>query len=268
KSPAFDDQPSFTPDGRSILFASSRLGAIDEAAAPGVTRPASQTDIYRYDIRPTRMSRLTRTPASEYSPTVMPDGAHISVVRVERDGRRRLWSVGIDGQGPAVLLPAITPVGDYVWIDDRTVALFVAGAGGAPATLQVADTRTGAARIAASGIGSSLQRMPSGAVTFVQHEPGVGASAAELVIKRLDRPRPPVATATVIRPVECATGPELVWTPGDTLLMACAGTLYRWRAREPRWTAVADLEALGLRDVTRLAVSPAGDRLALVGRPR
>ncbi|MEO8075293.1 MAG: hypothetical protein ABI818_03125 [Acidobacteriota bacterium] len=159
-----------------------------------MTRPASQTDIYRYDIGPTRMSRLTRTPASEYSPTVMPDGAHISVVLVERDGRGRLWSVGIDGQGPALLLPAITPVGDYVWIDDRTVAL--------------------------------------------------------------------------IRPVECATGPELVWTPDDALLMACAGTLYRWRAPEPGWTAVADLEALGLRDVTRLAISPAGDRLALVGRPR
>ena len=36
-----------------------------------------------------RISRVTQTPESEYSPTVMADGAHISVVRVEADGTQR-----------------------------------------------------------------------------------------------------------------------------------------------------------------------------------
>ena len=43
-------------------------------------------------------TRVTNTPESEYSPTVTPDGAHISVIRVEADGTQRLWRFTIDGR--------------------------------------------------------------------------------------------------------------------------------------------------------------------------
>src|SRR5436189_4442082 len=77
RSPGYDNQPSFTPDGAAIFFTSNRGG--------------SQTDIFRYDIASGATSRITSTPEGEYSPTVTPDGAHISVVRVEADGTQRLW---------------------------------------------------------------------------------------------------------------------------------------------------------------------------------
>src|SRR5256885_6703718 len=64
-SPGYDNQPSFTPDGRSILFTSIRDGG-------------TQTDIYRYVVATGTTSRVTHTPESEYSPTVTPDGGHIS----------------------------------------------------------------------------------------------------------------------------------------------------------------------------------------------
>src|SRR5262245_48538340 len=73
--PGYVTQPSFTPDGRSVLFTSMRGG--------------TQTDIYRYDIAPRAVVRVTDTPESEYSPTVTPDRAHISVIRVEPDGTQR-----------------------------------------------------------------------------------------------------------------------------------------------------------------------------------
>src|SRR5947207_2523419 len=72
RSPGYDNQPSFTPDGNSVLFTSIRGGR--------------QTDIYRYDFSSGATVRVTDTPESEYSPTVTPDGAHISVIRVEADG--------------------------------------------------------------------------------------------------------------------------------------------------------------------------------------
>jgi len=43
--------------------------------------------------------------------------------------------------------------------------------------------------------------------------------------------------------------------------------LYQWDSRgAASWQRVAELSALGLQGVTRLALSPAGDKLALVAR--
>jgi hypothetical protein len=49
--------------------------------------------------------------------------------------------------------------------------------------------------------------------------------------------------------------------------MAHDGGLHAWRAGAAAWERIADLGALGLRSVTRLAVSPKGDRIALVAIP-
>jgi hypothetical protein len=50
--------------------------------------------------------------------------------------------------------------------------------------------------------------------------------------------------------------------------MAHGGMLYGWRRGQSGWKEVISLERLSLRGVTRLAVSPRGDYLALVGLPR
>src|SRR6266850_1590572 len=64
----YNNQPSFLPDGKSILYTSIR---------------DKQADIYRYDLRAAATTQITNTAESEYSPTLMPDGKSISVVRVE-----------------------------------------------------------------------------------------------------------------------------------------------------------------------------------------
>ena len=65
-------------------------------------------------------------------------------------------------------------------------------------------------------------------------------------------------------PVPGATAPHVAWTPDGTLLMAHGGKLHAWRQGATQWSIVADLDAAGLRNVTRLAVSPKGTHLALV----
>jgi hypothetical protein len=49
--------------------------------------------------------------------------------------------------------------------------------------------------------------------------------------------------------------------------MAKDDVLYGWTRGQEGWREVARLEQLSLRGVTRLAVSPSGDYLALVGSP-
>ena len=265
-NPGYDNQPFFTPDGRSILFTSMR------GASPALrdNPSASQTDIYRYDIAARSIARVTQTPESEYSPTVMPDGDRISVVRVEADGTQRLAS--ITPSGPKVqidvVLPAVQPVGYHAWADDHTLALFILGANGAPATLQLADTQTGQARIVATDIGRSLQRMPGTGehrhISFVQRERA--GDRTVLVVKELDPASNAIATLTPA--VEGSEEADLAWTPDGTLLMAHGDVLFAWRRGQTGWKEVASFSRLSLRGVTRLAVSPKGDWLALVASPR
>ena len=253
-SPGYDNQPSFTPDGTGMLFTSIRGGG-------------TQTDIYRYDVASGATTRVTSTPESEYSPTVTPDGAHISVIRVEADGTQRLWRFTIDGRAPELVLADIKPVGYHAWADDHTLALFVLGS---PATLQLADTSAGTAEVLVRGINRSIQRIPGGGTISFVARSGAGADAT-LSIRELDpktkRITPLVDAVAGAREADCA------WTPDGMLVMAEKDVLYGWRrpsassGQAEGWRRLADLAALGLHGVTRIAISPKGDRIAFVTQP-
>lgn len=237
--PGYDNQPAFAANGDAILYTSQREG---------------QTDIYRHDLRTGATSRVTSTPESEYSATVMPGGDRFSAVRVEADSTQRLWSFALDGSDPRLVLAEVRPVGYHAWIDAHTLGLFVLGS---PATLQIADTRTGAARVAASDIGRSLHRVPGrAAVSFLHRADG----AARL---RVHDP----ADGSFEDLVEAL--PESVdyaWTPAGVLLMGSGSRLFAFDpATDTEWREVADLSAAGIAGITRLAVSPDGTRIAVVG---
>ena len=60
-------------------------------------------------------------------------------------------------------------------------------------------------------------------------------------------------------------GEDYAWTPDGKLLMGQGAKLFVW---DPTlggdWREIADLGSAGIGGITRLAVSPLGDRLALV----
>ena len=258
-SPGYDNQPSFTPDGRAVLFTSVRGDRKPDPA----NSAATGSDIYRYDIAGQQLTRLTDTPESEYSPVVTPDGQHFSTIRVEADGTQRLWRFTLDGRNPEVVLADVKPVGYHAWIDSGAVAVFVLGS---PATLQLADVKTGKADVVARDIGRSLQRMPGGGISFVARQAAGSGERPILTISQLTPESR--AVATLVRAPADTTDADVAWTPDGLLLMASGATLYGWRRGEAEMRPVADLSALGLSGVTRIAISPLGDRIALVARPR
>ena len=241
--PGYDNQPSFTPDGRSLLYTS--IGADGEADSWMIALPDGAA------------RRLTHTAIGVYSPTVTPDGASFSVIRVEADSTQRLWKFPLAGGAPTVVLERVKPVGYHAWVDDHTLALFVLGARlgtNAPATLQLADTRTGNAEVVASDIGQAVVKVPGrAAVTFVQVAPDTGRFVTELDAR----------TKATRRMFALPDGANyLAWTPGGTLLTAAGSVVYR--RGEDGWDVVADFAGSGVRGISRLAVSPSGDRLAFV----
>lgn len=245
----YDNQPSFTADGQSILY--TRI----EGDAP--------SDVWRIDLATRAQVNVTRTTVeSEYSPTPMPDGRHFSTVRVEADSAQRLWRFALDGaEAPSLLFEKIAPVGYHVWAGDVTLGLYVLGAplgrGNAPATLQLADVRTGTGEVVARDIGRVLQKIPGrAAISYLQQ--GKDTSW----ITALD-----VRTG---RSTRIAPAPEHseyhVWLP-DGLLVASAGSRLLIRV-DGRWDVLADLAVDGVRNISRLALSPTGDRLVFVAEDR
>ncbi len=238
----YNNQPSFLPDGRSILYTSIR---------------DKQADIYRYDLRSRATSQITNTAESEYSPTLMPDGNNISVVRVEADGTQRLWKFPLNGGQPSLILEHIKPVGYHLWIDNHTLALFILGAKGKPNTLQVVDVPTEKAEIVAENPGRILRRIPHrNKLSFVQK-----ISDREWIVKAFDLKTRKIATMIKTFPgIE-----DYAWTPAGILLMAKGAKMFKWNpAVDQDWLEIADFSEAGLNRITRITVSPKGDRIAIV----
>ena len=239
----YDNQPAFVPDGTALLY-TSRRGA--------------QTDIFRIELESGAAAPVAVTLESEYSATPVPDGDGFSVVRVERDGRQRLWSFPYGGGLPGLLLERPEPVGYHAWVDASTIALYVLGN---PATLHLAGL-DGSTRLVREGIGRSLQPVPGARALAYVDKPAEG----RWWIRRLD-----LDTGEDEALVATLIGSEdFAWTPEGRLLMAQGAVLFELQpgGESTEWRELADMGPHGAGAITRLAVSPGGDRVAFVAAAR
>jgi hypothetical protein len=237
----YDNHPWFLPDGSAFLYVSQVDG---------------QTDVFRHDIATRASTRLTHTPENEYSPTLPGDGSRLMVVRWAADmSDGALWWYSVDGEPRGEATGSVPRVGYYAFADDRTLALFI---NDAEQSFFLSDTRTGeATRIGEAMGGSAPRRMPgkAGAVSFLRQD-------AEAVwwLSRLD-----VATREMTPLVPMLGGvANYTWLADGSALAAQGGTLHRWTPGSGSWRAMHTFDDPALQGITRLAVSPRGDRIALV----
>jgi Tol biopolymer transport system component len=245
RRPGYDNQPSFLTDATALLYA-----AIDSSG---------QADIWRYDLRSRRRTRLTDTPESEYSPTVMPGSTRFSVVRVERDSTQRLWSFRLDGSDPQLVLETLAPIGYHAWLDQFRLAVFVLGS---PNTLHVVRRDGSEDVLRASHIGRTIQRVPAqNWYSFVQ----LDSTRTPWIVAQ------PFEGGPVSRLVRVAEDNEFYsWAPDGTLLSASKGEITRWNGvsgEGSAWLPVPSAAPLAVKNISRLAVSPDGRWLAFVAEP-
>ena len=246
----YDNQPSFTPDSRSVLFTSVREDA--------------QADIYRYDLRTRATTRITSTPESEYSATVYGDGSRFSAIRVEADSTQRLWSFRLDGSDPRVVFDAIKPVGYHAWVDSTTVAMFLLGR---PNALVVADLRGGRVDTVARDIGRSLLPLPNGGgFSFVQRMADSSWVLMAVDVRGSGAERRSTAMPLVRMP---PSADYVVWLRPAVAIAGSGTALWLWRASDKtgNWSKLAEFGELGLSRISRLALSPDHQWLAMVAEP-
>ena len=239
----YDNQPSFLPDARALFYT--------------VMDADGQADIWRYDLATRRATRVTSTPESEYSATVMPGGARFSVIRVERDSTQRLWSFALDGTDPQLVLPGLAPVGYHAWLGPNRLAVYVLGT---PSTLHVSNRDGSNDEVRARDIGRALQRIPGqGWYSFARRD---SAKALWIIAQPFEGgPLAPLVRAP-------SDNEYHAWTPEGALLSATQGAIVRWNARTgdgAEWLPIAAIP--GVKNISRLAVSPDGRWIAFVAEP-
>lgn len=244
--PGYDNQPFFTSDGKSILYSS--------------IRDDEQSDTYRYDIETGETKRVYfTTPEAEYSPTEMPGGRYYSTVRVEADGVQRLWKMPLVSGPMEVILEDVQPVGYHAWLDESTVALFILDnqEDNSPITLQLINLNDGSSKKLAENIGRSLHKIPGRRALSFIHK----VSPYEWLIMEYDLDREKMQTIIYTQPNK----EDLCWYPDGSILMANGSQLFKYNRRvDFEWSEIADFSANGITNITRIAVSPDGKKLAMV----
>ncbi|HEY2849594.1 MAG TPA: hypothetical protein VGI97_06930 [Gemmatimonadaceae bacterium] len=240
----YDNQPSFTPKGDAVLYTS--------------TDASGKTDTWRFSVPNGKPVRLTNVPMSIYSPTVTPDGKFFSFIRVEPDSTQGLWKLPLDGKGEPVKVIPNLKVGYHLWTGDHTLVVYVLPASGAPrgtpSTLQLADDRTGKSEVVAMNVGRALGKVPGrDAITFQQLVKDSLPWIAELDL----------TSKNIRQLVKAPQGADYhAWAPNGALLTAVGPGIYRYT--DDGWAPIANFEKFGVKNISRIAVSPKGNWLAFV----
>lgn len=237
----YDNQPSFTPDGKMIYFSSVRDGI--------------QSDIYAIDLSDKSTHQITNTLESEYSPVFTNNGNSFIVVRVEKDSAQRMWEFTKDASSQKVILPKIDSVGYYCKIDEKQFAFFMVTE---PSTMVIADAKKQTTITIDKNIGRCIKRIPGeNAISYI-----VKKSEKEWVIKKYDLDKNIINIIAIIPPVS----EDFIWTSDSKILMARNNQfwIYDYKSESPEWKMISEIKELSGKKIYRLALAADGVTLAFV----
>ncbi len=238
----YTNQPWFTPEGD--LLVSVRW--LDE----------NQNDIYQLSLNDSRIRRLTHTTSNEYSPRFDPTNEYLSVVRqVEGDIMdQQVCMARLSGGVFRSVTPDRKDVGYYTWIDKDQLGLFRID--GESSKLEKYNIVNQQARKITSVVGRTLWTNAYGSIVYVHR-----FSNDYWYLKKYNSD---AFSMDIIMQTPGMTEDFALASDG-TYFMGFEGKLFCYHPdRNTSWQQMADLTIYGIEQVTRLAVSPDGSKLALV----
>lgn len=246
----YDNQPSFSPDDEYIYYSSIR---------------DVQADIYRYNAKTKSIEAFTHTPESEYSPKVTPDGKFISTVVVEKDSTQRLWKYALEKPHPSsIVIQEVKEVGYYCWYNQTAVMAYTLGT---PNTLKRIDTKyPSLSTTIANNIGRSMAvSKKDNSFYFVSTFDSILYIKS---FKEFDKEDGHPLTSTVLSTVKGSEDFALLYiNKEEHFIMAKSSVIYMTVSESSgsiAWKRIADLKEYGIANISRLAVSNDGKKLALV----
>jgi hypothetical protein len=235
----YDNQPSFSPDGNKIYYVS--------------VRDTTQSDIYAYDLMTKKISQVTNTPVSEYSPLVSADGKSMTVVRVDADSGQRFYSVPLNGKSKPVFIAGTDSIGYYCRIDDNHYAMFLVGTAN---TLQILSLKDTSRKMIASDVGRCLRLSPDKKFLFYT----LKSNDKEWKIIKLN-----LETYEGEPVIETLPASEDFAVLEDgTLLMAQGSKFFKFTpSRQDYWGELTDMGKT-FHKITRLSINAQRNKIAFV----
>ncbi len=247
----YNNQPYFTPDGNSILFASNN--------------GKGNTDIYKYALNKSKITRLTKTAEAEYSPKYNTLEEEITCVRVEKDTvTQHFYGYNLKGKKGHLFLPDLTAIGYYTWFTSTDIIALVLPE---PFYLVKYNINNLKADTLANNPGRCLQTNKGG-VYYVDK-----TDTTNFIIKRIakenlsnKKPKQKVENPIIINAL--TNSEDFCMLYDGTFIMGSGSKVYIYRSdrkgTKPMWKEVADLKELGIKNFVRPAISQDGSKLAFV----
>ncbi|MEZ4796511.1 MAG: nuclear transport factor 2 family protein [Flavobacteriaceae bacterium] len=235
----YDNQPSFL-DNNIILYAGTRNG---------------QTDIVKYYINYDSKVYVNHTDGGEYTPLKIPNKNEVSAVRLDADGKQRLYAYSLRNGESTELIENLV-VAYYTWFDHNTIVSAIIEDN--ELNLYVIDVENGASKKYATKVGRSFHKIPnSNLVSFISKE-----NENQWQIKSINPKTGTIKTiANTIQNVE-----DISWLNDNTIISGKDNILYKLTLKKDNsWTQIADLKTNGISKITRIAINPEYKMLLIAG---
>lgn len=241
----YDNQPYFTPNSESFVYSRG-----DDY----------QTDVYEYFIASGKIKQLTDSPATEFSPTPTADNSSLTFVS---DRNASIWlAQRDDASNPKWLIEHTNnrePIGYYAW-NQRTGDILYWSQYGFSVSLTNSETAT-YHFVTGHAVPSTPQIIPNTDNFSFTHRQSNG----QVWIKAVD---PKTKSVTPLISI-VGSNSNYAWAPDGTVLTIERDILYQATiGDEQGWRQIADLSKFGVQGAYRLAISPNGAKLAVVGLPK
>lgn len=235
----YNSQPSFTPDGKSILYSSENVAT-------------KKVHICSYDIKSRKTRKITATKTSEYSPMLAPDGQNISSVVVEEDSTQRIWL--FDKTKPETkrcLAEKTDSVGYYAWLGKDSILYDKLTS---PHSLHALDLKTGEDNWLCDNPTRSFKQIDAITFFYVIHE-----EKQNLIFFFDIRTKKATLFAK-----DDVSSQDYVWQPDLGMLKSEENKLYHYVPDTKVWAKVVDFSDFKITNITRFAFSPDKKKLAVV----
>lgn len=233
----YDSQPSFVNDNE-IIFASNRNG---------------QTDIASYRANFDTKSWINFTEGGEYTPLKIPNKRAISAVRLDKDGKQRLYRYSLSDGSNSELIKDLV-VAYYLWYDENTIVSAVIEEENL--NLYVSNLNDGSNKRYQKRVGRSFHKIPNtNLVSYISKE-----NPDKWEIKSLNPESGETKfIANTIEGVE-----DICWLINGSILSGKDSKLYKFKPKyDNDWKEVTDLSQNGITKITRIASNAISSKLLI-----